>query len=206
MPQMDVRCSGARPDRAAFLAAQFVEGGCEALLSIGLAGGLDPVLKPGDLIVSSTIIEPDGKKVPSDAIWRDNVVDRLDRARIDYRIGPMLGADELVRSPAAKQSYFSTTGALAVDMESHAVMRVAKAAGIPAIAIRAVADRSYDELPETAAYALTVNGGVAFFSILSGLMRRPSDLGGMLMLARRSAQGFAALRRVAALPLLREPF
>ncbi len=203
--RIDIRCSGARPDRARRLAAELVDGGCGALLSVGLAGGLDPALRAGDLVLSSTVISPDGAKVPTDDAWRDRFAAALESARMDFRIGAVLGADELVRFAGSKHTLHSATGALAADMESHEVMRVAAALKIPFLAIRVIADAAEDELPETAARSLTSEGGVALISILAGLIRRPSDISGMAMLARRSTPAFATLRRVAALPFLREP-
>jgi hypothetical protein len=83
-------------------------------------------------------------------------------------------------------------------MESHEVMRIATANGIPYFVVRAVADAAGDEVPLAAASALAPSGRIAPLPLLWALLRRPADLSGMALLARRSASGFAALRRVAA--------
>jgi adenosylhomocysteine nucleosidase len=201
-PEIDICCSGAVSSRASRLAASLIDQGCAGLLSIGLAGGLDPALKPGDVVVSSTIIAPDGAKVATDAAWRDRVVAELDGRGIPFRIGAIAGNDELVRLAETKRALRNATGALAVDMESHAVMRIAAAAGIPFLAVRVIADGAGDELPLAAESALTEEGGVAIFRLLGGLLRRPGDLAGMMMLAKRSASGFKTLRQVAPLASL----
>lgn len=202
---LDMRCSGARPDRAETYAQSLTVDGCAGLLSIGLAGGLDPALNTGHVAVASTVIAPDGAKVPTDAAWRDAVAADLDQAGIRYRIGAIAGLDELVRLAETRRALFSGTSAIAADMESHAVMRVAAAAGLPFLAVRVIADTAEDDLPRTAEKALTPEGGVSMLGLLAGLLLRPGDLGGMVTLSRQARTGFETLRRVAALPGLVQP-
>jgi adenosylhomocysteine nucleosidase len=205
LPELEIRCSGAVSSRAGMLAALLVDQGCAGLLSIGLAGGLDPALKPGDVILSSTVIAPDGAKVPADAAWRDRLAAELEQNAIPFRIGAIAGLDELVRRAETKRALRSATGALAVDMESHAVMRIAAAAGIPFLAVRVIADGAGDELPRAVEVALTEQGGVAILRLLGALLRRPGDIAGMIMLGQRSASGFQSLRRLAPLAALHLP-
>ncbi len=202
---LDIRCSGALPFRAQALATELVDRGCAGLLSIGLAGGLDPALKPGDVILSSTVISADGAKVPADAAWRDRVAADLETTGLRFRIGAIAGLDELVRLSETKRAVRSATGALAVDMESHAVMRIAAAAGLPFLAVRVIADGAADELPKAAERAVAADGGVAVLRLLGALLRRPGDVAGMILLARRSASGFETLRRIAPLAGLYRP-
>lgn len=204
-PDLDIRCSGASPARAEALAKRLADRGCAGLLSIGLAGALDPALHPGDVVLSSTIISPDGAKVPADEAWRDRIAADLEAANIRFRIGAIAGLDELVRLAETKRALFSGTGAVAVDMESHAVMRIAAAAGIPFLAVRVIADSATDELPRAAASALNAEGGVSIFGLLGALLKRPGDIAGMTMLAKRSTTGFETLRRIAPLSGLARP-
>lgn len=202
---LDLRCSGASPVRAETLAKELADGGCTGLMSIGLAGGLDPSLHPGDVVLSSTIIAPDGAKVPVDEGWRDRIAADLEAANMRFRIGAIAGLDELVRLAETKRALFSGTGAVAVDMESHAVMRIAAAAGIPFVSLRVIADSAADEVPRAAASALNAKGGVAIFRLLSALALRPRDIAGMTMLGKRSATGFETLRRIAPMGSLARP-
>ena len=204
-PDLDIRCSGALPAQAQALAAALADRGCAGLLSIGLAGGLDPALKPGDVVLSSTVITADGAKALVDEAWRDRVAADLEATGMRFRIGAIGGPDELVRFSETKRALRSATGALAVDMESHAVMRIAAAAGLPFLAVRAIADGAADELPQAAERALAADGGVALLRLLGALLRRPGDVAGMILLARRSASGFETLRRIAPLAGLYRP-
>lgn len=203
--KLDLRCSGARPERAETYARSLVVDGCAGLLSIGLAGGLDPGLRPGHVVLSSTVIAPDGAKVPASEPWREALAADLDAADIPFRIGPIAGLDDLVRLAETRRALLSGTGAIAADMESHAVMRIAAASGLPFMAVRIVADIAGDDLPRAAEQALAPDGGISLAGLACGLLSRPGDLGGMLLLARRARKGFETLSRVAALPGLVQP-
>ena len=92
-------------------------------MSFGLAGGLDPSLESGTLIVADSITDPLSNRFPTDETWRSAVAKDLTKAGIDFISGAGVGADEAVLNPEAKQSLFEGTRALFVDMESHAVMK-----------------------------------------------------------------------------------
>ncbi|MCH8952346.1 MAG: hypothetical protein IID49_09510, partial [Proteobacteria bacterium] len=59
-PRIAIAVSGARPDRAEAEARRLVAGGCRVLLSWGVAGGLDPALRPGELVIPAEIVAEDG--------------------------------------------------------------------------------------------------------------------------------------------------
>ena len=54
---LDVRASGADAARGYQQACALADGGAEALLSFGLAGGLDPRLGPGAVVVGAEVLE-----------------------------------------------------------------------------------------------------------------------------------------------------
>ncbi|WP_425408932.1 hypothetical protein [Hyphococcus sp.] len=58
--------SGANAQRAEEIAKRFCDEGASAVLSIGVSGGLDPALKPGDLVIGETVIADDGSVYASD--------------------------------------------------------------------------------------------------------------------------------------------
>ncbi|HEX6141448.1 MAG TPA: hypothetical protein VFZ01_01920, partial [Geminicoccaceae bacterium] len=54
--QFLIRCSAADAARGRAHAATLVDEGVDALLSFGLAGGLEPTLRPGDLLLADRVL------------------------------------------------------------------------------------------------------------------------------------------------------
>ncbi|MGF1544144.1 MAG: phosphorylase [Parvularculaceae bacterium] len=178
-PAVDARVavSGANAARAESLARELAEAaGVAALLSVGVSGGLDPALAPGDLIVTGRVVRK-GEAAPAGE-------------------EPLIyGADEIVASAGAKRDLRATTGAAAVDMESHGVARAAAVAALPFLAVRAIADPASDALPRAALGAVAPDGSTRVLATLAACARRPSDFPKLLALGRQSNAALARLRR-----------
>lgn len=175
------------------------------MLSFGVAGGLDPALPSGTLVLAESVVDPDGGVSKTDQEWRSAVTRELTDAQINFVSGKVLGADHAVALPEDKQRLFNRTGALCVDMESHAVMQVAKARHIPCFVVRAIADSAQDALPDVALAAIDARGDVRYGALVKRLAGRPSELGALIGLWRVSRPAFASLGRVASLPGLGGP-
>jgi len=112
------------------------------------------------------------------------------------RSGTIYGSTETLLTVAQKSQAHAASACLAVDMESHAVAAVAERAGLPFLALRAIADTAGDALPPLAARAVTPEGKADWQAALSGLARRPGDLPSMLRLAGRTRRALASLESV----------
>jgi adenosylhomocysteine nucleosidase len=185
-------CSGADAGRAR-RASERLASDVEGLVSFGLAGALAPDLRGGELLLPNEVILPDGRRIATDALWRARLEDL-----VEARSEPLLGSDELIGSAAAKAALHRASGAVALDMESHAVALAANAAGLPFVVIRAVADPADHALPVAARVALDAAGRVRILAVTAALARRPGDLPALLRLARQSGAGLRTLRGVAA--------
>ena len=191
-----VRCSGARSRRAFALARQLTAEGCRGLLSFGTAGGLTADLKPGAVVVPQTIAADDGRVYDTSEPWRDSVLRGLaDGESIDTRT--MAGSDAVAATVAAKRALAAQTGAVAVDMESHAVAAAAREAGVAFLVIRAVADPVGRTIPDWVLGKISEDGDPRYGTILAGLLKNPWDLPALIGLAGDNGKAIAALRRVA---------
>jgi len=192
---MTVRSAAAEALRARREATALLEAGAELLVSFGVAGGLDPALVPGDLLLAEKIVDAKGRSYAADSAARGELLSALDGERV--REGTLLGTDEVVATPDAKTRLFAESGAAALDMESLPLAEAAAEAGRPFIAVRAVADPAGRAIPGAALAALGKDGRVDFARLLAALARRPGDLAGFPALARDSARAKAALGRAA---------
>lgn len=190
--------AGADPVRARDAADALIADGVDALISFGIAGGLDPAHRPGQAILAARVILPDGGAVETDAAWTGRLAEIIGR-RCRVTIADMAGSDRPVATPAAKAELFRTTGGAAVDMESHAVAMVAATAGIPFCVIRAVADPATRALPEWVSAAVSSDGKTRALPVLIRMTRKPNEFGNMMRLAGDSRAATRVLRRVASL-------
>jgi adenosylhomocysteine nucleosidase len=191
-----VGCSGARAERGREEVVRLIEGGASGLVSFGLAGGLDPTLRPGALVLADAVALPDGRRMAVDAGWRA----RLAQALADARGGAVAGSRRLLNTPAEKRALRRRSGALAVDMESHIVAEAAAAAGLPFVVVRAIGDPAERALPPAALAFIHPGGGIRPGAV-GGLLARPWELGGLIRLGLETRAALRALRRAA--PLLR---
>ena len=93
----------------------------------GLAGGLDPALGIGVLVLDVSS-GSHGALGPNIALQTTAVVGRI------------VSSDEPVTTPAAKASLFQSSGAVAVDMEGDIMATLVQSAGVPFVHLRAISD------------------------------------------------------------------
>jgi adenosylhomocysteine nucleosidase len=196
---LGVACSGGSADRARLEAQRLVAEGAAALVSFGFAGGLAPGLRAGDLLLPEIVRGAGLLSWPVDPVWRERVHARLAAGGIEPAAGAVAGSDRILATAADKRTLFEAVGALAVDMESHAVAAVASEAKIPFLVLRAIADPADQVVPQVAREALRPDGGIRIRATFGGLLRQPGDLMALIRLARQSTLALAALRRGARL-------
>ncbi len=184
--------TGASPRRTGRAALRMWSEGCRMLLSWGLAGALDPELRPGDLILPDAVVTEDGRGIALE-------VDRIEEGRAATDEPPMriAGADRIVATPDAKAKLAEATGAVAVDMETHLIARAALEAGFPAIAIRAIADPAERAIPPVARDALDAQGRPQTLKVIGGVLADPRQIGPLLALRRDYRAGLEALAEAA---------
>lgn len=197
-----VRVSGADVGRAGEAAQALADAGAAALVSFGLSGALDPSAAPGRLVIPIRTILPDGNSVASDAeLFARLTAHAESLAHPHFGPAPLTaaiaGTDSIISTAADKAVLRARTGAVAVDMESHAVARAAKQAGLPFVAIRAIADPSDRAIPPAAMAGIAPDGTIRLIAVIGKLMIRPQDGPILMRLGRDSAAGLSSLRRAA---------
>jgi 4-hydroxy-3-methylbut-2-enyl diphosphate reductase len=120
--------------KAAELAGDLATGAPVAM--VGVAGGLDPRLRAGDLVVATELWTSDGK-VPAGIAGADLLAAELAATGTTVHAGPILSTPSLVKS-ILRRAELAAGGALAVDMESAYVG--APLQGYPLAVVRAISD------------------------------------------------------------------
>jgi hopanoid-associated phosphorylase len=193
-PGFRVIASGGAPERLRRALAARVEPGCRAVLSFGIAGGLDPKLAPGDVVIATGVVA-DGRRWPAHAAFAEGLASSLISGGITTRLADIAGVDEPVLDAATKASMRSRTGAAAVDMESHVASDFARRHGLIFTALRIICDPAARTLPPLVAQAFRADGSIDHLAMLSGLLRRPAQLPALTRLAAEARTSFRALRR-----------
>jgi hopanoid-associated phosphorylase len=188
--------AGASASRAETLAQALLAQGATALISVGIAGGLDPALRPGVIIVATEIVEAGGAKLPADAAWRLRVATALKGLQV--REAALAGADQMLTSVHQKADLHRRTLAAAVDMESHGVARAAARQSVPFLALRVVADPAGRGLPKSAAAGMDAAGRMRPLATAAALLTRPGDIGGLMRVAGDAATALARLGQAVA--------
>ncbi|MCO6415329.1 nucleoside phosphorylase [Siccirubricoccus sp. KC 17139] len=185
-PEMPVVVSGGDPLRLPAL-LEAAPKDILAVLSFGIAGGLDPELHCGDLVVATRVRGPGGAYA-AHLGWSAALA-----GVCGARLGMVAGAPAVVGQVARKRALFAATGAIVVDLETEAAAAFAASRGLPFAALRAVADTAEEVLPEAAAVGLTPDGRPAAGRVALALLKRPRELPALLTVAKRSRMALEAL-------------
>jgi adenosylhomocysteine nucleosidase len=164
--------------------------GANCLMSFGIAGALAPNLRAGDVVISAEVVSDDHRWRADDR-FQDSVAD-LARSIGAFQ-GAVLGAKAILATEADKSRAWRETGALAVDLESDVVARIASRAGIPFLVARTVADTAYRELPPAALIPLSEAGTPNLARVLGSVLRRPGQIRTLIRLARETRMALSAL-------------
>jgi len=181
-----------------------IEAGALGLISWGVAGGLDPALPAGTLLLPTAVTAHAATAVPTHAAWREQLAAAALAARLPVSRGLLLSSATVFVSVEQKAAAFAATGAVAVDMESFAVAQLAAAHRLPFISVRAIVDAAADPLPEALGVASEA-GKLPMLRLLLSLALRPAGLGALARLAVRFRAARRTLREAAGTGALAVP-
>lgn len=173
-------------------ARALIDAGARALASWGMAGGLDPSLAAGEILLPSEVLTADGRVHRCEKGWRERL-----GATIVARSGRLLTSARSVGSVEDKAALFRSTGAVAVDMESAAIAEVAEQHGLPFLAVRVVVDSAGDVLPRAVTAAADNEGHLHIWRLIGALALAPNELAPLIRLAQRYRAANRSLASIA---------
>lgn len=172
------------------IAAMIAERRPKGVISIGIAGALDPGLSVGDCLVARTVVSQ-GARHDADGAWTAAILSALPGARhADF-----WGSEVIVMEGAEKRRLREETGALAVDMESHVAARIAAEHGLPFAAVRVVSDTTHHDLPPAFLNCMRPDGGIDYAAITRSILGDPRQLPALMRTAREVEAAFRSLQR-----------
>ena len=133
---------------------------CELLLFSGVAGGIDPGIEIGEVIIGESLIQYDYGTLKNRELlpFRPGSIPTGEsKNKLEYsldpkikhkikvslpniRMGLILTGDVFLQCEETQKELFEKYGAQAIDMEGAAVAQVAEQFGIPAIVVRCLSD------------------------------------------------------------------
>ncbi len=169
--------SGIGLDNSFDAATMLLEAGVLRLSSTGIAGGIDPSLGSGDVVVATTVLSP--RKSGSVYIMRcddklsDAITQRLEMNGVVVRRGPVFSSPEPVCMIREKQRLFRETGATVVEMEASGVARAAMGSGAPLVVLKVVSDEAGISIPCELTRALRDDGTINMLNVVTSILKRP---------------------------------
>ncbi len=185
----------------------------DALLIIGLAGGLSPELKTGEVIFYDTcfVFRPEfggsdeTQNADQSSVCDFQVSSALRQLLMEDGLQCMFGAgltlDFMVTTPEEKLAMGESYGAAAVDMESHDVIAVGTQFGLPVIVLRVILDEATQKTPDFN-LALDASGQMNNLKALFSMLLRPIAA---IQFFFSLSHAMKVLRRAANVALLAEP-
>ncbi len=194
LPTLQIYVSGMREGPAREAATALADAGVAALLSFGTAGGLDPALSAGAVVCPQRVLYMDGHVVEADAAWRARLVARC--ADIELIDGMILTTRQTLLNSGIKYLARTQSQAVAVDQESSAIADVARARGLPFLALRAIVDDAEATLPLAVVDGVDAYGRARPLAMIGGLLQSPWQISKLPGLARAFADARRSLRTI----------
>lgn len=184
-----VALAGMGAGRARTAGEDLLARGATALMSWGVAAALDRDLAPGNLLVPGVILDADLNTYPVHAGWHGSLCRHL-KDNFVIHVDPLVESETVLATRAQKRALMLHSSAIAADMESAALAALARDAGVPFVAIRAVSDTAVARVPHWLGGVIDNGGRLCVTGAIRQILLRPLDWAAV----SRLALGFRAAR------------
>jgi adenosylhomocysteine nucleosidase len=167
------------------------------VISTGVAGGLVPELKAGDLVIADRLLLESGSGAAFDEVARiapdslQLVRAAMRRAGLTPAEGAIVSVNRVLGGAGDKSEAYQRSGAAAADMESAAIAVEVAAASLPFVCVRAVIDEVGDELP--GADLPDESGHISPFKAAAFFLKNPAVLTQVPAIMKKMNRATAAI-------------
>ena len=189
--------SGIGSENAASAAQQLINHGVTALVSWGTAGGLSEDLQSGDLFLPKSV-QLENQQFQTDYNWRQGLIDQISPV-LKAHDGLLLQSNEVISSSDQKSELHKETSAIAVDMESGSIARIADQNNLPFLIIRSIVDPSDETIPLSAINSIDEFGQTKPAALTASLIKNPGDISKLIKLGKHFQQARKSLKQVSTL-------
>jgi adenosylhomocysteine nucleosidase len=189
-PILTVVLGDGRTRATATLEALFSTFALRRILLIGVAGGLDPTLEVGQLVIATRVLDGDHRAPLPDATWLATATAMATGSSLTS--AAVLTVDHLVTDPEEKARRWQHRPEASpgqrpavVDLESAALAHTAAAAGVPYLVLRAVSDGAEEALPPCLRRCQRPDGSIHQGKVALAALLSPTTIPQLLRLARR---------------------
>lgn len=194
--QLLVVYAGTGCQNAQAAAESLLAKGATHLISWGCAAGLSHILRPGDLVLADTVMDTNDVKIAIDPDWHGHSKQVLSKSHVVHA-GCLLTTAHIVAPSKDKKQLHLKTGAIALDMESAAIAKVAQQHSVPFLAIRVIADSVNTSLPRAINNALNDQGDIVLNKLLLSIAKNPMEIPRLITLGLNFRAAKITLKQVA---------
>ena len=161
------------------------------MISFGIAAGLAPGRAAGATCLVGREVVHEGRSYSTDADWAA----RLEEGDRPAACHDCRRRSALLTSVCEKRALHAHSGAVAADMESHIVARLAAQHGLPFAVLRVIADPAEQDIPPAALAGMASDGGIDVRAVLSLAGEGPGSCRGCFASPPIRGRAVAALLR-----------
>jgi adenosylhomocysteine nucleosidase len=175
--------SGIGLQRVEIATKQILDAGVTSLLVTGTCGALSPGLKPGDIVMPGMVISEINEALDLSSTWYDDAASILQDFPVTIHRQSLISSHRIISRAEDKHRLYNDSQAIAVDMESARVIKLAKFHRVPVLVLRTVIDPTDFTIPEFILKNSGPYGDTSVFSLIKSCLAKPGRLGPLCRLA-----------------------
>ncbi len=167
----------------------------DSLISWGIAGATCDLVTTGDLILARAVRNHKEIYYTSDD-WCKRIIQHFKNSSHKILNKDIVSTEKICATSIEKMKLYKETKALAVDMESAAMAKIAIKNNLNFIVIRAIADNAILNIPEIVIKNIDDYGRAKIIKLVVSCIFNPSQINQILLLAKSYKKALESLNNI----------